>query len=268
MKFMKKRIIICPPTYFDIQYEINPWMKTSQKIDPAGANAAYVALRDTYRSLPVELHEAVPQADLPDMVYAADWGHVEGNLFIPSNFRYAERRREADVAAEFLQTKFGLSIQRLPDGVFFEGHGDLIKTPTRFFIGHGFRSSFAAAAELQKFLANQIFSLHLINPFYYHLDTCFAALGDEAALVNESAFAPESLELIKKLFPKVIFTSGEDNAVMAHNLVTVGNDLICAKGISNSLKKQLEGFGYRLHEIDTVEYRKGGGSVKCMTFEF
>ena len=106
---MKKRIIICPPTYFDIQYEINPWMNTAKKVDPSGALAAYTSLRNTYLSLPVELHEAVPEADLPDMVYAADWGYAENGVFIPANFRYAERRREANVAAELMQKKFGFS---------------------------------------------------------------------------------------------------------------------------------------------------------------
>ena len=34
------RLLVCPPDYFDIEYEINPWMRRSNTVDHAGALAA------------------------------------------------------------------------------------------------------------------------------------------------------------------------------------------------------------------------------------
>ena len=61
-----------PPTFFAVEYAINPWMDTSAPVDVARALAQWENLRDIYRRLghAVDLVEPVP--GLPDMVYAAN----------------------------------------------------------------------------------------------------------------------------------------------------------------------------------------------------
>jgi N-dimethylarginine dimethylaminohydrolase len=48
----------------------------------------------------------------------------------------------------------------------------------------------------------------------------------------------------------------------------VENNIVVAQGISNELRKEFENLKFNIHEVDSIEYRKGGGSVKCMSFEF
>src|SRR5512142_3173967 len=89
-----RRVLLCPPEHYGIEYEINPWMKRSQKADPALALAQWRGLHDQLRGLGCEIELLSPQPGLPDMVFTANAGLVAGHRFIRSNFRYQERRGE------------------------------------------------------------------------------------------------------------------------------------------------------------------------------
>ena len=43
------RILMCPPDYFGIEYEINPWMNMQQGTNPQPAPAVAAALSDPVR---------------------------------------------------------------------------------------------------------------------------------------------------------------------------------------------------------------------------
>ncbi len=263
-----KRILLCPPTNFDIEYEINPWMHVERKVDKAKAMAAYDDLKRIYESLGVQVFEIPQEKDLPDMVYVTDTGHAVGDIFIAANFRYPERRRESAVVAKYLEDKFGFTTAHIPDGIFFEGHGDLVVSDEVYFMGYGKRSMIEALPYLQKYISQPVIPIELVDPYYYHLDTCFAILNPEVALINPTSFTKKGLEQIHSHFKRVIEASPIDHQVLACNLVTIDNHLITALGISDTLQTELEKLGFIVHLVDTVEYRKGGGSVRCMTFEF
>ncbi|HAN49243.1 MAG TPA: amidinotransferase, partial [Nitrospira sp.] len=38
------RLLVCPPDYFQIDYEINPWMRRENGVDPARAVRQWQAL--------------------------------------------------------------------------------------------------------------------------------------------------------------------------------------------------------------------------------
>ena len=61
------------PTYFAVEYAINPWMDPDVRRHNVALNQ-WATLRETYKELghTVELVEPVP--GLPDMVYAANGG--------------------------------------------------------------------------------------------------------------------------------------------------------------------------------------------------
>ncbi len=260
-------ILLCPPTHFDIEYEINPWMHVDNKVDKPAAMACYQELKNTYLSLGARVSEIHQTPGLPDMVYMADTGHAVDGTFIRANFRYPERRQEAFVVAEYMQRERGLETVTLPEGIFFEGHGDLIVGDT-YFMGYGKRSMIEAVPHLQKYITHDIVPIELVDPYYYHLDTCFAVLKPGVALINPTSFTSKGLTEIRSRFDRVIEASKADHQVLGCNLVTVGDHLITATGITPDLQKEFTDLGFTLHLIDTLEYRKGGGSVKCMSFEF
>lgn len=263
-----KHLLLCPPTYYDIEYEINPWMHLENKVDHTAAQKEYEALKAAYLSLPVEVYEIPAEPGLPDMIYSANFGQVCGDKFISSNFKHPERRREAEFAAAWFKKQFGFSTYRLPDGIFFEGQGDLLNTPRNYFLGWGKRTSPDAIKFLAQVLDKPIIDFELVDPYYYHLDMSLAPLSDELAVVKPESFTAAGLEKIYNHFSKVIVPSALDQKIMACNMVRAGDTIVIAEGISDKLKNDFAGCGLAVREIPMNEYRKGGGSVKCSTFEF
>lgn len=96
---------MCPPKYFSVAYEINPWMSTSNQINVKVANAEWKALANTYQNLGVEIELIEPEKDLPDLVFTANAGLVYKNIFFPSNFRFKERQAERPIFINWFKSK-------------------------------------------------------------------------------------------------------------------------------------------------------------------
>lgn len=261
-----KKLLLCPPTHYDIEYEINPWMHVENKVDQSSVHKEYEALKAAYQKLGIAFAEIEQAQGLPDMVYSANFGFPIGNIFIKSNYKFDERKKEADYAADYFE-KQGFEVKSLPEEIAFEGQGDLLTVGGNFFYGWGKRSDIEAKPYLEELLGKKLIDFKLVNPFYYHLDTCFAPLNEETVAINPVSFEQEGRERIYKLFPNVIEVSTEDNHLIACNLVVVDNTIVIAKGISQQLKDTFTKYGFSTHEVPTNEYRKGGGSVKCLTLE-
>src|SRR5687767_13907240 len=89
------RLLVCPPDYFGIEYEIKPWMRVSDTADLARARAQWHTLmHELEHNIGVTLERMQPVAGLPDMVFTANAGVVHGQRAVPSRFRHPERQRE------------------------------------------------------------------------------------------------------------------------------------------------------------------------------
>lgn len=262
-----KPVLMCPPTYFDIEYEINPWMHVENKVNREKVLSEYQTLKETYQKLGVEVLEIDPDPSLPDMVYTTNTGFPFGNSFIKSNFRFPQRRKEADLAKKYLEN-LGYKILTLPDNVYFEGEGDLLVAPGKYFMGFGKRSAREAADFISQMLGIKFATFELNDPYYYHLDMSLGPLDSNTALVNTRSFSKEGLFRLRGEFSNIIEVGDEDNKKMACNLIVVDNNVILAEGISDPLKKSINKAGYNVIEVPMGEYQKGGGSVKCITLEF
>lgn len=262
-----KKVLLCPPNFYDIEYEINPWMHVENKVNKDKVWEEYEALKSTYKSLGLEVLEITSVKDLPDMVYAANLGFPLGNNFALSNFRYEQRRREADFAKIFFE-KLGFTIIDLPENIYFEGQGDLLTSGGKYFMGWGKRSSRQAKDILNKKLGIECIDFELRDPYFYHLDMSLGFLDSQSALINPRSFTSEGLLKLKNEFPNIIETTEADNKFMACNLVVAKRTVIVAKGISDNLRSEINKYGFDVKEIPMDEFRKGGGSIKCLTLEF
>ena len=90
-----RELLLCPPDYYGIEYEINPWMSRARGAESELAKSQWEGLRQTLASLDSKIELVPPQPKLPDMVFTANAGLTVGKKFIPSNFRYPERAGEA-----------------------------------------------------------------------------------------------------------------------------------------------------------------------------
>jgi N-dimethylarginine dimethylaminohydrolase len=262
-----KKILLCPPAFYDIEYIINPWMKVENKVNKEVVLKEYESLKNKYKSLGLDVLEIEPVSGLPDMVYAANFGFVKDNIFVKSNFKYPQRQEESIYSKKFFE-KLGFKVAEMPEEITFEGQGDLLYSKGRYFMGYGKRSCLKAKKYIENFLQGEVFELKLSDPYFYHCDMSFAPLDEKTVVINRNSFDREGLEKIYKNFPNVITTSTLDNKIFCCNLVMAGKNIVVGKGISQKLKNDFAKYGFVTHEIEMSEYRKGGGSVKCLTLEF
>ena len=108
-------------------------------------------------------------------------------------------------------------------------------------------------------------SLHLIDPRFYHLDTCFAPLANGYILYYPDAFDASSIVAIEAFYPasKRIVVAEADALRFACNAVNIG-DTILLNTISRELSAQLQSKGFRVVQIELSEFLKAGGAAKCL----
>src|SRR5947209_20560869 len=119
------RILMCPPDYYGIEYEINPWMSRSRGSKPERADRQWHTLHETLRGLGVTVELMQPQKGLPDLVFTANAGLVFGPQFYSSRFRHEVRARETPHFEEWFAAH-DYSVMKLPEGIYFEGAGDAL----------------------------------------------------------------------------------------------------------------------------------------------
>lgn len=257
---------MCPPDYYDIQYSINPWMDTN-KIVTKEKNNQWQKLKNKFTELGIEVKLLKPQKGLPDMTYV-DIGIVYKNNFIPSNFRYPERQGERKHAVTWFK-KNGFKIFKIDKTFYFEGHGDTLWVGDKLFFGYGFRSSVEAQHEVFKILKKinpkiEIIPIELIDPRFYHLDTCFCPINSKQAIYYPGAFSPKAKKLLAQNI-KLIPVAEKEATKFVCNAVVVNKNILIPTG-SPQAYNTLEKLGYTIHPVEMSEFIKGGGACKCLSF--
>ncbi|MCD9028619.1 nitrate reductase [Luteimonas sp. BDR2-5] len=263
----RPRILMCPPTHFAVDYVINPWMHGNQgSADPERARRQWQALVDVIATrATVECIEAGP--GLPDMPFTANAGLVLGTTFVPSRFRHAERRGEEARFIDWFERR-GFRVRTLPDTLAFEGAGDALldRGQALLWLGHGHRSDAAAAPEIERMLGIETVPLQLVDPRFYHLDTCFCPLSGGGLMYCPDAFDAASRATIEARVPADLRLPMDDADALAFscNAVDLG-DLLVLHRASDGLRRRLGDAGHAVHEVPLDEFLKAGGSAKCLT---
>src|SRR5258707_8139835 len=182
-----RKLLLCPPDYYGIEYEINPWMDRTHNTQPAVARSQWQGLHDLLKSLGCEIELTNPQKNLPDMVFTANAGLVSGKKFIRSIFRFKERQGEEAHFEKWFAER-GYDIAHLPAGLFFEGEGDALFCGDILFCGYRFRSDIRSHQIIGEMLECLPISVELVQERFYHLDTCFCPLPVDSGIWNPSAF--------------------------------------------------------------------------------
>jgi N-dimethylarginine dimethylaminohydrolase len=267
-----RHFLMCPPTYFDVVYAINPWMDMSVPVDRDRAVAQWETLKAAYEAHGHRVDVIDPVPGLPDMVYAANGGTVVGGKALAARFAYAERQPEgAAYEAWFRSEGPSRGLASLGEaGDFNEGEGDLLLAGDVLLAGTGFRTTRAAHAEAARLLDVPVVTLELVDPRFYHLDTALAVLdptGQAPAIAYyPGAFSPASQKVLRERYPDAIVATQNDAAVLGLNAVSDGRHVFLTD-LAYGMHSQLREHGFSPVGIDLSELLKGGGSVKCCTLE-
>lgn len=274
------RVLMCSPDYFDIVDVKNVHMQGHiGNTDKAQVDAQWQSLKDAYDALLADkvLDEVsvIPGAPgCEDMVFCANqtlpWKMEDGSeVVVMSRMRHESRQREVPYFEEFFKHK-GFKPLHFNNVKMFEGMGDVIPHPGKRLLygGYGHRTTAEAYDELATMLQTPVVALELINPKFYHLDTCFVPLSRDSVMLCREAFTEDGLTMISQLFTKVYhipeyeaekYFSLNAHAFDAHGTKTA----ILQKGSAITVDV-LKQEGYNIVEIETGEFMKSGGSVFCM----
>lgn len=260
---LQPRILMCPPVYYGIEYEINPWMSRERGAVAETAKVQWQSLHDILLGLGVQIELMVPQPGLPDLVFTANAGLVYHKRFFTSCFRHEVRAKETPHFNAWFESQ-GFSVERLPEDVYFEGAGDALFCGSTLFAGYRIRSDVRGHQHLGQTLGCQVLPLELVDPRFYHLDTCFCPLAPGSALWFPGAFDRYGQKVIESHIATLIPVVEDEAARFACNAVVVGKTVVVNAG-SDQLKRDLEKHGFNVLATDLGEFIKSGGSAKCLT---
>lgn len=257
------RILMSPPDYFGIEYEINPWMNRSQNADPVLAARQWLALRDLLTQLGAQIELLPPRPGLPDLVFTANAALIYERRAILSRFRHRERQGEQPYDAEWLAAA-GFSVEELPDDLYFEGAGDALFCGDNLFAGYRKRSDARSHQAVADRLRCRVFPLELVAPHYYHLDTCFCPLDASTAIYFPDAFDDYGRRVLATHVPRLLPVAADEAAAFACNAVVIGRAVVTNVGCP-SLHEALRELDFAPYATPLGEFVKAGGSAKCLT---
>src|SRR3954452_20660237 len=247
------------PTFFTVEYAINPWMDTSTVVDTHVAMNQWETLRQTYKELGHTVELVEPVAGLPDMVYAANGGLVVNGKAVVARFAYPQRAGEAAAYAEWMDRHgFHPAETRYVN----EGQGDFLVVGAIVLAGYGFRTDRRAHHEIASAVGMPLVSLELVDPRFYHLDTALAVLDDTTIAYYPPAFSDASRARLRELFPDAIEVATADAYVLGLNAVSDGLHVV-HPAAAVGFAAQLADAGFEPIGVYLSELLKGGGSVKC-----
>ena len=261
--------LMCPPRLYDVNYVINPWM--AGNVHASSRVLAAAQWQNLYEAVSkiasVELIE--PEPGSPDMVFTANAGLERNGIVAISSFFHRERQGEEPHFRRWFELA-GYTIVDIPRSTPFEGEGDaLFSIDGRcLWAGHGLRTATSSHSALREVWDIPVSPLHLIDPRFYHLDTCFAPLEGGYVMYFPDAFDYLSLHRIEAFYPpeKRIVISESDAVRFACNAVNVDRTIILNK-VSAKLSGQLEQLGFTVVQIALSEFLKAGGAAKCLVMK-
>ena len=260
------RVLMCPPVYYGIEYEINPWMSLSRESNFVSAVEQWGALYQILQQrLRVNVSLIEPRPGLPDMVFTANAGLVWKNNFIVSNFRHHVRQGEATYFENWFAAR-NYEIFHLAEQSYFEGEGDLLMCGDILFAGYPTRSSMVAHQRTAEIIEREIVSLRLTDDWFYHLDTCFCPLSSHEAIYYPAAFDTNALRRLENHIGTLLPVTEEEARRFACNSIVVEKNVIMNEGCPRT-RRLLESSGYCVFEIPLTEFIKAGGSAKCLVLK-
>jgi ornithine--oxo-acid transaminase len=257
---------MCPPEWYEVDYVLNPWMAGNvHRASRDLAFAQWKGLHSVLRTL-ADVRLLHPEPGCPDMVFVGHAALVQHGVAAVSSFHPTERRAESTYLRRWLCSQGFLTWETARETA-FEGEGDVCfdDDGSALWAAHGVRTCRAAHRHVAEAWHVPVRSLHLVDPRFYHLDTCFAPLDGGFVLYYPGAFDGASLELIERTYPAArrIAVAEEDATRMACCALNLGRSVFTGE-ISRGLAARLFDLGFDVVQLELSEFIKGGGGAKSL----
>jgi ornithine--oxo-acid transaminase len=262
-------LLMCVPKLYEVSYVINPWMKNN--LGNSSRLRALQQWKDLYEALSglADIHFVEPMAGSPDMVFTANAGLARDGVVAISSFYHPERQGEEPHFRKWFDDA-GYAVVDLPRDTPFEGEGDALFSAdgALLWAGYGMRTLEASHDALRELWDVEVIGLCLVDPRFYHLDTCFAPLEDGSLLYYPAAFDKASLKKIEAVYSaeKCIAVGEDDASRFACNAVNLGKTIVL-NCISAELEAELRERGFTVIQVLLDEFLKAGGAAKCLVMK-
>jgi N-dimethylarginine dimethylaminohydrolase len=264
--YTRPTFLMCPPEWYGVDYVLNPWMagnvhRSSRDL----AFAQWKGFHNVLRSI-ADVRLLHPEPGCPDMVFLGHGALVHHGVAAVSSFHPPQRRAESTYLRRWLASQ-GFLLWETPRETAFEGEGDIVfnEAGTGLWAAHGVRTCKASHRHVADAWHVPVTSLHLVDPRFYHLDTCFTPLSGGYLLYYPGAFDAASLASIEQLYPaaKRIAVTEEDATRMACCALNLGHSVFTGE-ISRELARRLFDAGFDVVQLELSEFLKSGGGAKSL----
>ena len=267
-----------------MQHGQNPYIDVKHSVDKAKVAKQHKAVETAFQHM-VTYRLPHTTDKLPDIVFVANGGLALPRLPVPlvilPHMKYAQRKAELPYL-EAMFAKLGIATHPFPGSKAapFEGAAELkwFHGGQLAICGPGWRSTRETFRRLNHLLKEiyeeyglespELLVLPLISDNYYHLDVAMLEFDDTKCVIHKRAFSPASIRALQKAlgFRNVTVLDTTDSFCL--NAVVDGPRLITHKLTDPGVRPILErATGRRVHEVDTSEFERSGGSVRCMTLD-
>ncbi len=264
--FDRPTYLMCPPQWYDVDYVINPWM--AGNLHRPSRDRAFAQWRTLYDALHrmADVRVLHPREGSPDMTFVGHTAVVQHGVAAISNFAHPQREAEAQHLRRWM-AEAGFLLWETPRESNFEGEGDVLMDPNgrHIWAAHGSRTCEHSHRHLASAWHATVTSLHLIDPRFYHLDTCFAPLAGGFLLYYPEAFDARSLDRIHVAYApgKRIAVSEAEATQFACNVINISQRILMGT-VGVNLAARLTTVGFHVQQIDLSEFLRGGGSAKSL----
>jgi len=279
------RLLIKPNTFniYKYQKNQNPYIDIEHQVTTNKVMVQHDNLEKTLSSK-ITYKIEKPQHNLPDMVFVANGGlclpTITNTIILPY-MKYNQRQEELKYLEEIYKS-INLNTIQFPgsDSAPFEGQAELkwFHNGTKAICGYGHRSTIETFNIIQnlleklykknKLIPPKLLVVPLESPDYYHLDVAMLEFDDTKCIVHKKAFSNASINMMKRFLGDDNINVIDTNDKMCLNAVVDNKILITHKITDSNIKLDLEKFtNKKIIEVDTSEFEKSGGSVRCMTLD-
>ena len=256
-------ILMCPPDFYGIHYEINPWMDMTRQAEHAVAVGQWQSLYQQISDAGANVSLLAPVEGLPDLVFTANAAMIYRRQALISRFRHRQRQGEEPYNRHWF-TENGFEIVDVPVNFSFEGAGDALFCGDTLYAGYRMRSDAGGHQEIGRMLGVRVIPVELVDARYYHLDTCFCPLREGEAIWYPPAFDEYGQRAVREHVKQLIDVEQAEAERFACNAVVIGRRVITNAGCDH-LHAALAARGYQPIATPLDEFVKAGGSAKCLT---
>jgi N-dimethylarginine dimethylaminohydrolase len=271
-------------------FTINPPQKNQNpylhKIQSINTKEAYSQHNEITKALNLCVTYGLnKKADLPDIVFTANMGlslpRLPEPVVILSWMKYEQRRDEVPYIEDIFKERHIKYVQfpgsakapfeGMAEAKWFEG-GELLV------VGYGHRASKQSVRILRSLLKDiydtygveppRVVSFQLQTPLYYHLDMAMLEYGPTECIVHKAAFSTADIARLRTELGERNVHIIETDDGFCLNAVIEGETLYTHILSDPTIKSKLEKItGRSVVELDTGEFEKSGGSVRCLVFD-